>query len=41
MHRLDLFINLLEPLILAAVSLMVGSVLIAILLPMANLISAL
>lgn len=41
MHRLDIFISLLEPMVLAGVSLMVGCVLIAILLPMANLISAL
>ena len=41
MHRLDLFINLLEPVVLAGVSIMVGCVLVAILLPMANLISAL
>ena len=41
MHRLNIFIGLLDPVVLAGVSLMVGCVLIAILLPMANLITAL
>lgn len=41
LHRLDVFMNLLEPIILAAVSIGVGSVLVAILLPMSNLIAAL
>ena len=41
MFRLDTFVNLLEPIILAGVSLIVGSVLVAIMLPMANLVSAL
>ena len=41
MYRLDSFVNLLEPIILAGVSLIVGSVLVAIMLPMANLVSAL
>lgn len=41
MYRLDTFVNLLEPVVLAGVSLVVGSVLIAIMLPMSNLVSAL
>ena len=41
MHRIDMFMNLLEPIVLAAVSFIVGSVLIAVLMPMSNLISAL
>lgn len=41
MYRVDMFMNLLEPIVLAGVSLLVGSVLIAILLPMSNMISAL
>lgn len=41
MHRIDVLMNLLEPVVLAGVSLVVGSVLIAILLPMSNMISAL
>jgi type II secretory pathway component PulF len=40
-HRIDMFMNLLEPIVLAAVSFIVGSVLIAVLMPMSNLISAL
>lgn len=41
LHRIDMFMNLLEPIVLAGVSLIVGSVLVAVLLPMSNLISAL
>lgn len=41
MHRIDMFMNLLEPVILAGVSIIVGSVLIAVLLPMSSLITAL
>ena len=41
MHLIDIFMNLLEPIVLAGVSLIVGSILIAVLMPMSNLISAL
>lgn len=41
MHRLNVMMELLEPIILAAVSLLVGAVLIAILMPMANMVNAL
>lgn len=40
-HRLEMLINLLEPLILGGVSLIVGAILVAVMLPMANMISAL
>lgn len=41
MHRIDMFMNLLEPIVLATVSIIVGAILIAVLMPMSNLISAL
>jgi type II secretory pathway component PulF len=41
MHLIDMFMNLLEPIVLAGVSLIVGSILIAVLMPLSNLISAL
>ena len=41
LHRLNVFTDLLEPIVMAVVSTLVGAVLIAILLPMSNLISAL
>lgn len=41
LHRVDMFMNLLEPIVLAGVAFIVGSVLIAVLMPMSNLISAL
>lgn len=41
MHRLTIMMELMEPIILAAVSLLVGAVLVAILMPMANMVNAL
>jgi type IV pilus assembly protein PilC len=40
-QRLDMLVNLLEPIVLGAVSFMVGGIMVAIMMPMANLISAL
>ena len=40
-QRLDILVNLLEPIVLGAVSFIVGGIMVAIMMPMANLISAL
>ena len=41
MHRVDVFLNLLEPMVLAAVSVGIGFVVIAVLMPMSSIVSAL
>jgi type IV pilus assembly protein PilC len=41
MHRIDIFLNLLEPLVLAAVSVGIGFVVVAVLMPMSSIVSAL
>lgn len=41
LHRLNVWMELLEPIILAVVSVMVGAILVAILMPMANLVNSL
>lgn len=40
-HRLDVLVNLLEPLILGGVSIIVGGIMVAVMLPMGSLLSAL
>ena len=40
-HRLEIMINLLEPMILGGVSMIVGGIMIAVMMPMGNLLSAL
>ncbi len=40
-HRLDILVNLLEPLVLGTVSVIIGSITVAIMLPMASVLSAL
>ncbi len=41
MHKVDVFLNLLEPIVLAAISAVVGFIVIAVLMPMSSLVSAL
>jgi type IV pilus assembly protein PilC len=41
MHRVDVFLNLLEPLVLATISVGIGFVVIAVLMPMSSIVSAL
>jgi len=41
MHRVDIFLNLIEPLVLSGISLGVGFIIIAVLMPMSSLVAAL
>jgi type II secretory pathway component PulF len=41
LHRVDIFLNLLEPLVLSVISIGVGFIIIAVLMPMSSLVSAL
>lgn len=41
MHRIDMFLNLLEPLVLATISIGIGFIIVAVLMPMSSIVSAL